>query len=106
MTSYQSCVDVHGNVVTCTRMYQICTELSNDQAQITVTIKYAQPSKSSDQGQIIDDQNLDPGRKRLHALILGDPLGILCPHKEGGPFMTTPRNRFANRFSQCGTVGC
>ena len=65
-------------------MYQICTELSNDQAQITVTIKYAQPSKSSDQGQIIDDQNLDPGRKRLHALILGDPLIYCALTKKAG----------------------
>ena len=42
------------------------TDNDHDQA-----IKYTQTSKSSDQGQILDDQNLDPGRKRLDALILG-----------------------------------
>ena len=73
MTSYRSRANVHRNIVMCTRMYKICTELSNDQAQITVTIKYAQPSKSSNQGQILDDQEFDPGRKRVHALMLGDP---------------------------------
>ena len=29
--------------------------------------------KSSDQGQILDDQGLDPGRRRIHRVILGDP---------------------------------
>ena len=33
-----------------------------------------QPSKSSDQGQILDDQDFDSGRKRRHVLLLGDPL--------------------------------
>ena len=74
MTSYRSCADVHGNVVTCTRMYQICTELSNDQTQITVTIKRSSMPSRQNQGQILDDQNLDPGSKQLDALILGDPL--------------------------------
>ena len=44
------------------------TDNGHDQA-----IKYAQTSKSSDQGQILDKQNLDPGCKLLDALILGDP---------------------------------
>ena len=41
-------------------------------------IKHAQPSKSSDQGRILDDQDFDPNRKRFHVLILSDPCVIPC----------------------------
>ena len=59
---YENVPNMHGIIK------RSSTDNSHDQA-----IKYAQTSKSSDQGQILDDQNLDPGRKRLDTLILGDP---------------------------------
>ena len=78
---YENVPNMHGIIK------RSSTDNSHDQA-----IKYAQTSKSSDQGQILDDQNLDPGRKRLDTLILGDPLGVfvqattsLSEHYRTGP---------------------
>ena len=71
MTSCRSCTDTHGNVVACTSVYGIV----KDQAQIAVMIKQtknALQAQSSDQDQILDDQDFDPGRGRFHRRVLGD----------------------------------
>ena len=65
MTSYRSCVNVHGNVT--------CTSVTKYTCMHKIVKRSSTPSHQN-QGQILDDQDFDPGRKRRHALILGDPL--------------------------------